>query len=71
MAAPTNAAYVKKALANSEPSTHGTFKMSTEVRYTAAFGLMRTTRARGRAPKIGVNTARAPELPARRAAPSA
>ena len=25
MAAPTNAAYVKKALANSEPSTHGTF----------------------------------------------
>src|SRR3954469_20392610 len=24
MAAPTNAAYVKKALANSEPSTHGT-----------------------------------------------
>ena len=25
MAAPTNAAYVKKALANSEPSTHGPF----------------------------------------------
>jgi transposase InsO family protein len=25
MAAPTNAAYVKKALANSEPSTHGTY----------------------------------------------
>jgi hypothetical protein len=24
MAAPTNAAYVKKVLANSEPSTHGT-----------------------------------------------
>ena len=24
MAAPTNTAYVKKALANSEPSTHGT-----------------------------------------------
>jgi hypothetical protein len=24
MAAPTNAAYVKKILANSEPSTHGT-----------------------------------------------
>jgi hypothetical protein len=24
MAAPTNAAYVKKALANPEPSTHGT-----------------------------------------------
>jgi hypothetical protein len=26
MAAPTNAANVKKALANSEPSTHGTFE---------------------------------------------
>jgi hypothetical protein len=26
MAAPTNAANVKKALANSEPSTHGTFR---------------------------------------------
>jgi hypothetical protein len=26
MAAPTNAAYVKKVLANSEPSTHGTFR---------------------------------------------
>ena len=25
MAAPTNAAYVKKALANPEPSTHGTY----------------------------------------------
>ena len=25
MAAPTNTAYVKKALANSEPSTHGTW----------------------------------------------
>ena len=38
MAAPTNAAYVKKALANSEPSTHGTFETSTDVRYLAAFG---------------------------------
>jgi hypothetical protein len=26
MAAPTNAANVKKALANSEPSTHGTYR---------------------------------------------
>jgi len=26
MAAPTNAAYVKKVLANSEPSTHGIFR---------------------------------------------
>jgi len=26
MAAPTNAAYVKKVLANPEPSTHGTFE---------------------------------------------
>jgi hypothetical protein len=38
MAAPTNAANVKKALANSEPSTHGTFETSTDVRYRAAFG---------------------------------
>ncbi len=29
MAAPTNAANVKKALANSEPSTHGTFGLAT------------------------------------------
>ena len=28
MAAPTNAANVKKTLANSEPSTHGTFRTS-------------------------------------------
>jgi hypothetical protein len=31
MAAPTNAAHVKKALANSEPSTHGTKLTSTHV----------------------------------------
>src|SRR4029079_10338212 len=29
MAAPTNAAYVKKALANSEPSTHGNIRAGT------------------------------------------
>ena len=38
MAAPTNAANVKKVLANSEPSTHGTSETSTDVRYLAAFG---------------------------------
>jgi hypothetical protein len=32
MAAPTNAANVKKALANSEPSTHGTKRTSRHVR---------------------------------------
>jgi hypothetical protein len=37
MAAPTNAANVKKVLANSGPSTHGTFETSTDVRYTVAF----------------------------------
>jgi hypothetical protein len=37
MAAPTNAAYVKKAFADSEPSTHGTFEMSADVGYSAAF----------------------------------
>jgi hypothetical protein len=32
MAAPTNAAYVKKVLANSEPSTHGTKRTYSDVR---------------------------------------
>src|SRR5258708_6058792 len=36
MAAPTNAANVKKALANSEPSTHGTFRTSQDVRLESA-----------------------------------
>ena len=38
MAAPTNAANVKKALANSEPSTHGTNAKSRDVRFIAALG---------------------------------
>ena len=36
MAAPTNAANVKKALANSEPSTHGTKPASKSVRRMSA-----------------------------------
>ena len=36
MAAPTNAAYVKKVLANSEPSTRGTFRTSRDVRSSVA-----------------------------------
>jgi hypothetical protein len=36
MAAPTNPANVKKALANSEPSTHGTWRTSIDVRSSAA-----------------------------------
>jgi hypothetical protein len=32
MAAPTNAAYVKKVLANSEPSTHGIFETFLDAR---------------------------------------
>ena len=36
MAAPTNAAYVKKALANSEPSTHGTKRTIPDVCYPVA-----------------------------------
>jgi len=36
MAAPTNAADVKKALANSEPSTHGTKPTSKPVRRMSA-----------------------------------
>ena len=38
MAAPTNAANVKKALANSEPSTHGTNATSSDVRFVAVLG---------------------------------
>ena len=38
MAAPTNAAYVKKVLANSEPSTHGTNRTSGHVRFSVAIG---------------------------------
>ena len=38
MAAPTNATGVKKALANSEPSTHGTYRTFHDVRFYAAIG---------------------------------
>jgi len=38
MAAPTNAANVKKVLANSEPSTHGTFRTWRDVRNSVAIG---------------------------------
>jgi hypothetical protein len=38
MAAPTNAANVKKVLANSEPSTHGTKRTSPPCRWMSAFG---------------------------------
>ena len=36
MAAPTNAAHVKKVLANSEPSTHGPSRTSDKVRVESA-----------------------------------
>jgi hypothetical protein len=39
MAAPTNAANVKKVLANSEPSTHGTKQTSRHVRSNVANGV--------------------------------
>ena len=39
MAAPTNAANVKKALANSEPSTHGTQRHFAAAQNLAAIGL--------------------------------
>ena len=38
MAAPTNPANVKKALANSEPSTHGTKRTKNDVCYPVATG---------------------------------
>jgi hypothetical protein len=39
MAAPTNAAYVKKILANSEPSTHGTKRTNRRHRVLSPIGL--------------------------------
>ena len=42
MAAPTNAAYVKKILANSEPSTHGTKRTNQSHPSLSAFGVKRT-----------------------------
>jgi len=38
MAAPTKPAIVKKALANAEPSTHGTKQTSLHVRFLVAIG---------------------------------
>jgi hypothetical protein len=38
MAAPTNPAFVKKVLANSEPSTHGPKRTSRGCRSASAFG---------------------------------
>ena len=47
MAAPTNAAFVKKVLANSEPSTHGTFRNSdADERMSAVEGKSGRERAR-------------------------
>jgi hypothetical protein len=40
MAAPTKPANVKKALANSEPSTHGTNAKCRNVRFRAAVGVI-------------------------------
>ena len=42
MAAPTNAALVKKVLANSEPSTHGPSRHVAPRSLTVAFGAKRT-----------------------------
>jgi hypothetical protein len=38
MAAPTNAAFVKKVLANSEPSTHGPEPTCPDVRHESVIG---------------------------------
>src|SRR5215212_1365314 len=48
MAAPTNAAYVKKALANSEPSTHGTLHHCRNVRFSPLLKPKRTSSLRWR-----------------------
>jgi hypothetical protein len=39
MAAPTNAAFVKKTLANPEPSTHGPLRRSRQVADLVAIGV--------------------------------
>ena len=46
MAAPTNTALVKKALANSEPSTHGPSRPIFRKDLTPAFGAKRKSAAR-------------------------
>jgi hypothetical protein len=46
MAAPTNAARVRKTLANSEPSTHGPKPKWANVRSSAALGVLADIRAR-------------------------
>jgi len=45
MAAPTNPANVKKALANPEPSTHGPQAKSGDVRFRAVVGEKQTSGA--------------------------
>jgi hypothetical protein len=42
MAAPTNAAHVKKVLANSEPSTHGPSRHFSKMQNFVAIGAKRT-----------------------------
>jgi hypothetical protein len=54
MAAPTKPAYVKKALANLEPSTHGTFRTFRDVRFRAAHG------GKADVPEIGQSDANDP-----------
>ena len=59
MAAPTNAANVKKVLANSEPSTHGTKRTLPSALHMSAFDPKRTlnvgfTTNNGRLQKVGV-----------------
>jgi hypothetical protein len=46
MAAPTNAANVKKVLANAEPSTHGTSRTSRDVRFPVAIAGTQISRSR-------------------------
>jgi hypothetical protein len=43
MAAPTNAAFVKILLANSEPSTHGPSRQILPRNLMSAFGVLRTS----------------------------
>jgi hypothetical protein len=70
MAAPTTAAYVKKTLANPEPSTHGPLQTVRRLRRMSAFGIRRpriSSPAAGETDRAVLMVERALLLPVERA----